>query len=276
MPELPEVEGFRRVVEEHVVGNTITRARFLDDWMLKNTTPWTAARRMKGRRVTSVDRRGKMLAIFTETQKGKPDTPVLALHFGMTGRPLVEDPSAPIHHWDRVILDLDSGRQFRYRNSRRLGYVKVVTRNEAADMAWAFGPDALEVPARYLVDTLGKRDAAIKAVLLDQTFLAGVGNIYADEALHAAGIDPRRAGSSLDADEINALHRALRRILVRAVKAQRAGSDARFPLLSVRRHASKQLGMSGSPKVGCPRCDRPLQSVRLGGRTTFYCRNCQR
>jgi formamidopyrimidine-DNA glycosylase len=183
---------------------------------------------------------------------------------------------SPVHHWDRVLLDLDSGKQFRYRNSRRLGYVKVVTRNEIADMAWSFGPDALEAPAGYLVDALARRDAAIKAVLLDQSFLAGVGNIYADEALHAAGIDPRRAASSLERQEIEGLHRALRRILTRAVKAQRAGTDARFPLLSIRHHASKQLGLSGSPKVGCPRCGRPLRSVRLGGRTTFFCRNCQR
>src|SRR5437879_1979502 len=117
MPELPEVEGFKRIVADNLVGRRIVRARFLDDWMLKDSTPWTAARRMKGRRVTSVDRRGKMLAIFTDPAKGKPDAPVLALHFGMTGRPVVETNGAPIHPWDRVVLDLDDDKQFRYRNS---------------------------------------------------------------------------------------------------------------------------------------------------------------
>src|ERR1051325_8952613 len=111
MPELPEVEGFKRVVEEHVVGRTIVHAKFLDDWMLKDSSPSTAARRMKNRHVSAVDRKGKMLALFTEPVPGKVDSPVLALHFGMTGRPIVEKIGSPVHSWDRVLLDLDSGEQ---------------------------------------------------------------------------------------------------------------------------------------------------------------------
>ena len=276
MPELPEVEGFRAVVEEHVVGRKIVRARFLDDWMLKDGSPSGAGRRMKGRRVSAVDRKGKMLAIFTEPDHSRADTPVLALHFGMTGRPMVGRIGDPIHHWDRMLLDLDSGAQFRYRNSRRLGFIRVLTRNELADLAWRLGPDPLEAPAQYLIEALVGRQAAIKALLLDQTFLAGAGNIYADEALHAAGIRPSRAGGSLRPEEIRALHRALQRILRRAVSAHRKGRDSSFPLLAVRRHASRQLGASGSPKVGCPRCDRPLRHARIGGRTSFYCASCQK
>ncbi len=275
MPELPEVEGFKVIVERSMVGRLIVRARFLDDWMLKETTPWTASRRLKGRKVTSVDRRGKMLAVFTEPIKGKPDAPVLALHFGMTGRPVVTGDGEPIHTWDRVILDLDDSTQFRYRNSRRLGFVRVVTRNEIADMAWRLGPDALEAPASYFVESFATRDAAIKAVLLDQSTLAGVGNIYADEALHAAGINPLRSAKDLTKEEVTKLHRALVRILQRQVKAQSVGKDARLPLMHVRRHASRQLGASGSPKVGCPRCGRPLRFAKVGGRTTFYCGKCQ-
>jgi formamidopyrimidine-DNA glycosylase len=275
VPELPEVEGFRAVVEEHVVGRRIIAARFLDDWMLKDSSPSTAARRLKGRRVTAVDRKGKMLAIFTDPIPGRIDTPVLALHFGMTGRPVIERIGNPVHTWDRVLLNLDSGAQFRYRNGRRLGFIRVVTRNELADMAWRLGPDPLEVPASYLGDALAFRGAPIKALLLDQSFMSGVGNIYADEALFAARLSPARPGGELSRDEATALHRALQRILRRAVKAHRAGRDASFPLLAVRRRASRQLGASGSPKVGCPRCDRPLQSARIAGRTSFYCANCQ-
>jgi formamidopyrimidine-DNA glycosylase len=99
--------------------------------------------------------------------------------------------------------------------------------------------------------------------------------MYADEALHAAGIDPRRPGYTLQPDETQKLHRALRRIMARATRAQRSGLDARFPLIRVRRHASKQLGASGFPKIGCPRCDRPLKHTKIGGRTTFFCEACQ-
>jgi formamidopyrimidine-DNA glycosylase len=182
----------------------------------------------------------------------------------------------PVHHWDRLLLDLDSGAEFRYRNSRRLGYIRVVTRNELADLAWRLGPDPLEAPAQYLIEALAEREAPIKALLLDQSFLAGVGNIYADEALHAAGISPARPGGKLTPTEVRALHKALQRILRRAVTAHRNGRDALFPLLAVRRHASKQLGASGSPRVGCPRCDRPLRHARIGGRTSYYCASCQR
>ena len=275
MPELPEVEGFRAVVSEHVVGRTIVRARFLDDWMLKESSPSSAARRLKGRRVTAVDRKGKMLAIFTDPVPGHIDTPVLALHFGMTGRPIIERDDHPIHPWDRVLLDLDSDEQFRYRNSRRLGFVRVVTRNELADLAWRLGPDPFEIPPGYLADALAYRGAPVKALLLDQSFLAGVGNIYADEALFAARILPTRAGGDLTRDEAMAVHKELQRILRRAVRAHRAGRDATFPLLAVRSRASRQLGASGSPKVGCPSCGRPLRSTRIGGRTTFFCAHCQ-
>lgn len=270
------MEGFKRVVEDRLVGRAIVRARFLDDWMLKDSAPSTAARRLKGRRVTAVDRKGKMLAIFTDPVPGKVDSPVLALHFGMTGRPIVEKVGHPLHSWDRAVLDLDSGEQFRYRNSRRLGFVRVVTRNELADIAWRLGPDPFEVPASYLVDALGYRGAPIKALLLDQSFLAGVGNIYADEALFAARVLPTRVASTLRREEIESLHKHLQRILRRAVRAQRMGRDASFPLLGVRSRASRQLGASGSPKVGCPSCGRPLRSTRVGGRTTFYCPSCQR
>jgi formamidopyrimidine-DNA glycosylase len=264
MPELPEVEGFRAIAEGTLLGRTIERARFLDDWMLKDSSPSTAARRLRNKEVSAVDRRGKMLGIFTEIA-------VLALHFGMDGRPVVKRRDDPIHHWDRLILDV-AGEQFRYRTGRRLGFIRVVTRNEFADMAWRLGPDPLEMPASYLQEALPARDAAIKAVLLDQSFLAGVGNIYADEALLAASINPKRIASTLTSEEIDRLHKALRNILRRAVASKRA----RFPLLQVRDRASKQLGFSGSVKVGCPRCTRPLRHAKIGGRTTFYCPSCQR
>jgi formamidopyrimidine-DNA glycosylase len=269
MPELPEVEGFRAVAERHLLGRRIVRARFLDDWMLKDTSPSSAARRIRNQLVTSVDRKGKILGVFT-------DPAVLALHFGMDGHPQVKPPEEPIHHWDRLILDLDSGEQFRYRNSRRLGFIKVVTRNEFADIAWRLGPDPLETDVGYLKDALPARDGAIKALLLDQSFLAGVGNIYADEALYAAGINPLRPGSTLSPDEIERLFKALRNILRRAVASKRATrTKVRFPLIAIRKHASRQLGASGSPKVGCPRCQRPLKHAKIGGRTTFYCAACQ-
>jgi formamidopyrimidine-DNA glycosylase len=276
MPELPEVEGYRATVERAVVGREIVRARFLDDWMLKEPSPAAAARRLRGRRAASAHRRGKLLLLGMEARRGEADAPVLAMHFGMTGHPVVERNGEDVHRWDRAVLHLDDGTQFHYRNARRLGSLRVVTRTDVPDLLWRYGPEPLEAPLAWFREALATRRGPVKAVLLDQSFLAGVGNIYADEALLAAGVRPMRPANSLRPDEAAELHAALRRILRRAVKAHIAGRDSRFPLMDVRRDASRGLALTGQPATPCPVCGRELSWARLGGRTSFYCRRCQR
>lgn len=269
VPELPEVEGFRATIEQHVVGRRIARARFLDDWMLKDTTPSTAARRLRGRKVSAVDRKGKMLALFT-------DAPVLVLHFGMTGRPVIARTGDRVHQWDRVVCDLDSGEQFRYRNSRRLGSVRVVTRTELADLTWKLGPDPLEAPPSYLHDVLDGRLAPIKAVLLDQAVLAGVGNIYADEALFRARLHPLSPAGSLRREHCVELRDAI-------VATLEAGLDNGGATIDDYRDAR---GLSGTMQdeflvhrregAPCPRCGAEIRRVVIAGRSTYFCPSCQR
>jgi formamidopyrimidine-DNA glycosylase len=145
-----------------------------------------------------------------------------------------------------------------------------------ADLLWGLGPDPLEAPKSWFTEALRARRGPVKAVLLDQGFLAGVGNIYADEALFAAGVRPDRPGRSLSPAEAGVLHGALRRVLGRAVRAQVAGRDARLSLGGLRTEASRNLARTGSPGVGCPRCGRALRASRLGGRTSYWCPRCQR
>lgn len=260
MPELPDVEGFRAIVERHALGRTVTRARVLDDWMLKDATPRTFARRLRGHRLASVARRGKiLLASFGE---GARD-PVVALHFGMTGHPVFT--SGSLHRWDRMVLDLDSGTQLRYRNMRRLGFIKLVERSRVSDLLWGLGPDPLEIPASWLTSALRTRRAPVKAVLLDQSFLAGIGNIYADESLFEARIDPRRSAASLDEREARRLHRWIRRVHEVGIDANLAGV---IPPL--------RFAATRGPGRACPRCGTTLGRATLGGRTTYFCASCQR
>lgn len=269
MPELPEVEGFRVAIDTHLAGRTINRVRTVDDLLLREVSVAAFRRRLTGRRVSSVSRHGKHVLVFTDARG-----PVLALHFGMTGRPVVD--SDEVSAWDRLVLELDRGPPLRYRNKRRLGAIRLLDRDGVFDLLWRLGPDALEAPRDWFVDALRQRRAPVKAVLLDQAFLAGVGNIYADEALLAAGVRPSRRAGRLRADEAATLHRELGRVLRRAVRAHRAGRDARFPLMDVRHEASRNLAAYGDPAVGCPRCGRPLRTSRIGGRTSFWCASCQR
>jgi formamidopyrimidine-DNA glycosylase len=249
MPELPEVEGFRAFAERHVVGRTIVRARALDDLMLLGTTRRAFAAGLRGRAVTAVSRRGKLMIIFCSG-------PAIAVHFGMTGRP-----SMAASKYDRLVLELDDGTSFHYANMRRLGSIRLVAPGELSDLLWALGPDALEAPSSWFRDALARRRAPIKAVLLNQAFIAGVGNIWADEALFRAGVHPSRPANEVDARR---LHRALRTLLRRGVADNLAQTMAPLRLKVPRR--------AGEP---CTRCGTPIESRAIGGRTSYYCVHCQ-
>ncbi|HVL79984.1 MAG TPA: DNA-formamidopyrimidine glycosylase family protein, partial [Actinomycetota bacterium] len=251
MPELPEVEGFRRYTEEHLVGRTVVRGRALDDWMLKDVSPRTFGSRMSGRVVTAAVRKGKVLFVFTDPPE--PASPVLVLHFGMTGLPVAVPDREPVHRWDRLVLDLEDGTSFRYRNQRRLGSIRMIGRADVNDLSWGLGPDALEAPRGWYEDTLPRRRGPVKAVLLDQGFLAGMGNMYADEALFDARIRPGRPAHTLAAAEVAQLHRSVRKVLRRAMKDPDMASTPNLPLMKVRSEASRLRRGDGAVAVGCPR-----------------------
>ena len=273
MPELPEVEGFRAFTERHLVGRKVEKARALDTWMLKDVGPRVLAREMSGRRVGAATRRGKVLFVFTEPPE--PTAPVLCLHFGMTGRPLSTPAGEPVHRWDRLLLELDDGTVYRYRNQRRLGFIRMVARSAVQDLSWGLGPEPLEAPGSWFVETLGRRRGPVKAVMLDQAFLAGMGNIYADESLFAARIRPDRPARSLSPDEARRLHRSVNSVLRKALRDPSIDSTPRLPLMMVRRQASRARHGDGPVDVGCPRCGRPLTTSTIGGLTSFFCEDCQ-
>jgi formamidopyrimidine-DNA glycosylase len=252
LPELPEVEAYRRLAER-VVGRTIIAVEAPDAWYLKRGDPHA----LVGRRIVGVRRRGKLLLIDT-------DGPTIGLRFGMTGR-LVVDGTPGVEallyssnddraSFDRFALRLDVGSLI-VRDPRRLGGV-LLEPDEAR-----LGPDALDIRVDELRRALGRSTAPLKARLMDQSRVAGVGNLVADEALWRAHLDPDRPAGNLTADESRRLARALRSTLADLIA--RGGSHT-GDLMRERR-----------PGGRCPRDGAILARRRVGGRTTWSCPVCQ-
>ena len=255
MPELPDVEHFRRILERHGTGRQVRRVVTTDAAILRNASPETVDDAMRGARLERAERRGKWLVAST-------DGPALLLHFGMSGDLIPAPNEAGRHRHDRVILELDRG-ELRYRNMRKLGGVWLAhDPAEATTLMSALGPDALTLDLRTLGDVVRRRRGKIKAVLMDQTALSGIGNLVADEVLWRSRIHPARPADSLGDDELRTLHRSIRATL--GTWVERYGSLPRGWLIHVR-----------GPGGGCPRCGSPLERSVVGGRTTYHCPRCQ-
>jgi formamidopyrimidine-DNA glycosylase len=241
MPELPEAERARQDLERHALGRVVADADDSDSYVCRPWPPGGLREALVGHRVTGVERVGKQLLLET-------DGPVLGLHLGMSGSlRFGEDPAM---RFKRFALAFTDGSTMVLRDPRRLGRV---TLDPARGR---LGPDALQVSLPRFRDLVGRSRAPVKARLLDQQALAGVGNLLADEALWRAGIDPRRRGADLDPDELARLRRAMRAAIRGALAAGGTGRS-RFA-------RSRALGL-------CPRHGSALSTTRVGGRTTRWC-----
>ena len=254
MPELPDVEGFRRTFARYAGGKRVARVRAVDRGMLRNSNPAALARALSSRRFSSPRRHGKLLVCPT-------DGPALLLHFGMTGTFVW---CGDDHKHDRLVLELDDG-DLHYRNMRRLGGIWLAKDDrELARIEGGLGPDWLDVSRSDFHELLAKRRASIKATLMDQSFAAGLGNLTADESLWQARIDPRRRVTALDEAERDVLHRKIQKVL----------RDS-LPYGLVPGKRTWLTGARDRPDATCPRCGTRLRRVKIGGRTTVFCPNEQ-
>ncbi|MGI9031549.1 MAG: Fpg/Nei family DNA glycosylase [Ilumatobacteraceae bacterium] len=257
MPELPDVEGYRRVLTTHLVGEVVRQVEVLDDSVIRNTTRRGVETTVRGRILVRVERRGKWLvAAF--------GGPALVFHCGMTGSLLATARGTAHDRFDRMVLVATA--EVRYRDARKLGGIWLAE-DEAAidDIIGPQGPDARAVSHSELTGRLRDRRGAIKPVLMDQRVLAGLGNMLSDEVLWRAGVDPTRSAASLGEDELELLRRSLRDVLRRSVRAGKIPRTA--PWLSSQRDAENPV---------CPRCGGRLGRRPIGGRTALSCRSCQR
>jgi len=258
MPELPDVEHYRTFFSAHAAGKAVARV-WADPTIVRNATSAGLGSALRGRRFEEPTRHGKWLIAWT-------DGPALLLHFGMTGDLVWSGDEPERHRHDRLVLELAEGGELRYRNMRKLGGVWLAhDRGEAGRILGQLGPDALGLSRRQLKELLSKRRGGVKAALMDQTVLAGIGNLLADEILWQARLHPRRPMSSLSDEEMAALADSVRRVVRESLV---------YDFIPRKRSwLSHVRGRSGAV---CPRCKTALARAVVAGRTTYFCPNCQR
>ena len=272
MPELPEVETVRAQLAPVLTGRRFERVEIHDPRLVRPYEPAEVAAELEGERVAAVERRGKYLIVRFESDR------VLLMHLRMTGslrharNGLADDPHR------RAVVRLDNGSDVAYRDVRRFGTWLLLEPGELEPyLATRIGEEPLDAlfTAARLGDRLAKRRAPIKAALLDQRTVAGLGNIYVDEALWRARIHPLRPALTLDRNELRRLHTGIRAALQHGIARQ--GSTLRDYALPDGGSGSMQIefkvyGRGGEP---CDRCGTPIAKTRVGGRGTWFCPACQ-
>jgi formamidopyrimidine-DNA glycosylase len=281
MPELPEVEtvarGLRRVIlGRRILSVALGKTDFIDD-------PVALEEHLPGRKIEAVERYGKFMllrlspAIAVNGALGDGDAKPASLlvHLGMTGQIAPSPAEQPREKHTHVSLLLDDGRELRYTDARRFGRIAYLTESPLAEELTGFGADPLEVSKAEFADRMRGRRARIKALLLDQSVLRGVGNIYADESLWKARIHPARVGAKLSQEHAETLRRALQEILRKAI-VMRGSSisdflDAAGEPGEYQRH-HRAYGREGKP---CYRCKAFIRRGIVAGRSSYFCPKCQ-
>jgi formamidopyrimidine-DNA glycosylase len=269
MPELPEVETIKRDLTPRIVGRSFIGITLNWPRMVQILSPEAFSNCLIGKDITELDRRGKYLIFRLSSGEA------LILHLMMSGS-LLLIPRGESDKYARTVFHLDNEADLYFRDPRKLGRMWLV--KDENSVVGKLGPEPLapSFTAEVLGERLKKHSAPIKAVLCDQNFLAGVGNMYADEALYDAVIHPLRTANSLSAEEIARLHRGIRRVLEKAIGSYGASiSDYRRPdgELGAAQFIFKVAHRAGEP---CPVCATPIERITIRQRGTYFCPRCQR
>ena len=270
MPELPEVETIKNELLPHIVGHQITGVTLFWDGIVRQPPVKEFCSRLIGQRLTGVARRGKYLIL------GLTSHEVLIIHLKMTGSLLLKPASVEPDRFIRAILHLDGETAIHFRDPRKLGAMWLV--EDKNTVIGKLGPEPLEADftPQMLLNRLGNRKAPIKALLYDQTFIAGIGNMYADEALFAARIHPLRPGGSLSRDEVKRLNHAIKKVL-RAAIGNKGASTSTYLRPSGEMgtaHFQFQVAHRLSSDF-CPVCGTPIERIVVRNRGTYFCPKCQ-
>ena len=268
MPELPEVETIKNELSTRVIGRRFSGITVCDAKPIRQPSVKEFRQKLIGQKINSLQRRGKYLIFHLSSGAA------LIIHLKMSGA-LLLNPEQP-DRYTRAIFHLDNGSQLIFTDRRRLGAIWLVENEQA--IVGKLGPEPLtpEFTTETLAELLSKHRAPIKAVLLDQAVIAGIGNMYADEALFAAKIHPLRKANSLSPQEIRNLHQAIRNVLQSAIDSKGASVDTY-------KRPDGQLGTAhsnfcvahrgGKP---CPVCGTPIQRLAIRNRGSYFCPNCQK
>jgi formamidopyrimidine-DNA glycosylase len=269
MPELPEVETIKNELAPLVTGHRIESVEFL--WAKTLLAPPLAEfeSRVDGRTITSLDRRGKYLIMRIEGGDS------ILVHLRMTGSFLVsKDKALPDSH-TRAIIHLDDGSNMFFIDPRKFGKFQLVSGDEWSRGKLGVEPLSDEFTINVLAQLLKGKKAPVKALLIEQNLIAGIGNMYADEALYEAGIHPLRTGDSLSVNEIKSLRRAIRQVLKEAIENKGASIANYFRPGGERGTAHMEFKVAHRRGEECPVCGGPVERIVVRQRGTYFCPGCQ-
>jgi formamidopyrimidine-DNA glycosylase len=269
VPELPEVETIKNELSPYVVGRSISGVTLFWEGMLRQPSPKEFYSRISRQEITGLSRRGKYL-IFSLSSGD-----LLVIHLKMSGSLLIGKDSSEPPKYTRAIIRLDNGTRIFFSDPRKFGKIQLV--KDRASVFGKLGPEPLEADftPEVLTQRLSKRKAPIKAVLLDQSFVAGIGNMYADEALFSAGIHPLRPASSLSPDEVERLHSAIQQVLRSGIGSKGASIANYLRPDGTPGTAQFQFKVAHGRGKNCPNCGTPLKRIVVRNRGTYFCPKCQ-
>ena len=269
MPELPEVETTARSLRARIVGLRVVRIWGVD-WprMLPQTTEAALQEALTGLQVRAVDRRGKYLLVELEGDRW------LTVHRKMSGNLLLRPSDAPPEPHTHLAIEFDDGTVLRFVDTRKFGRVYLFMSSLERDdfLAERLGPDSLvDLDAGVLAARLRGRKGRIKSLLLDQAFLAGIGNLYADEALWEARLHPLRTADSLTPREVKRLASAIKHVLMLGIERHGTSFSSYRDADGAPGENQAFLNAYGRAGEPCPRCGRPIQRIVIGGRSSYFC-----
>jgi formamidopyrimidine-DNA glycosylase len=276
VPELPEVETIVRGLRLSLPGRSILDLRFGKTDFVES--PEAIAERLPGMRISDVTRMGKFICVAVEPVESRPAQPsrvYLIVHLGMTGKLTVISSAEPVAPHTHVFFALDDGRELRYTDPRRFGRMLLVEESGLPAFVGRLGKEPLEITAEEFCEYFESRGARVKALLLDQSVLRGIGNIYADESLFRARLHPARIAEKLSREELLLLHRKMRDVLTEAILSR--GSSISDYVDSEGRQGSFQFRHRVYQRDGkpCYRCRATIRRVIVAGRSSHFCPRCQ-
>ncbi len=270
MPELPEVETIKNELVPHIVGRRVTGVTLCWEGVVRKPSVEEFRSRLIGKTITGLSRRGKYLIFSLSSGEA------LIIHLKMTGSLLLKPASAEPDKFDRAIVYLDGETELHFRDPRKFGAMWLV--NDVNSVVAKLGPEPLDenFSPQVLLERLAKRKAPVKALLFDQNFIAGIGNMYADETLYDARIHPLRSGASLSQEEVERLHHSIQEVLLAAIGNKGASVDTYFrpggELGTAHFEFRVAHGLGGKL---CQRCGTPIERILVRNRGTYFCPKCQ-
>ena len=276
MPELPEVETVARGLQAEIAGRsilslTVGKSDFIDD-------PALLEKELPGRKIRAVERYGKflLLRLANRERSGAAEEGALLVHLGMTGLLMPRPVNEPQTKHTHVVMQLDDGRELRYTDARRFGRMAYLAGERLQAELRRFGVDPLETRLEEFTEAIHRRRARIKALLLDQHVLRGVGNIYADESLWKAKIHPAHLGARLKQGQLAELYGALQEILRRAIALRGSSISDFLDAEGLPGDYQRHHRVYDREGKGCVRCKTPIRRAVVAGRSSYFCPKCQK